>query len=541
MTDDENRAVEKLQKKIRKLEAALKIVADHSGKAESRMRRQFEVVSETIPVPMIISNENDEIVFANLSAQKTFGHTPDDFSELSTASLYDHPDDRKLFLNILSDKGEVNAFRTELRKPDGSVFPAELFSQPIYFDVQDCILTVVHDLTEVMALEKQLRQTQKMEAIGTLASGIAHDFNNILAAIFGYAELVANLLELETDKRKKGYLDNLLKAASRGKSMIVQMMAFCRQTEKEKTPFHLSAIVDEVVKMMSNLTRSDIDIRSDIRNKEMIVMGDPTQIHQVVTNLITNSVHALSDKGGKIEVILEKAVMIEGQRGEILIPRLKPGTYARVTVKDDGPGIEKGIIHSIFDPFFTTKPVGQGSGMGLAMVHGIIQGHNGSVSVESEPRKGAAFHCYFPVTEDDDRDAKPDVEPESVGKGDEHILFVDDDLMVLEVCSELLQNMGYRVTSCEGSRKALKIFKSQPKDVDLVITDNAMPEMSGTALSQEIRKIRSDIPIILITGMLFEEGSELKKTGIQAFIQKPFDQRKMESVIRDVLDAGKEV
>lgn len=267
--------MERLRKKIRKLEAALNIVADHSGKAESRMRKQFEVVSETLPVPMVISDENDKIVFANLSAQKIFAYGSDHFSKLSASSLYDNPDDKALFLETLSDKGEVSGFRTELRKADGSVFPAVLFSQPIYFDVRDCILTVVHDLTEVMALEKQLRHIQKMEAVGTLASGIAHDFNNILSAIFGYTTLVANALDPEKNEKEKGYLDNVMIAGRRAKGMIMQMMAFCRQSEKEREPFHIASVVSEVVKMICNLTRSDIDIRPDIRDKDMLAMGIP--------------------------------------------------------------------------------------------------------------------------------------------------------------------------------------------------------------------------------------------------------------------------
>ncbi|MDM8539131.1 ATP-binding protein, partial [Desulfobacterales bacterium HSG17] len=420
------------------------------------------------------------------------------------------------FLGTLEDNGEVRGFRVELKKSGGSLFPAALFSREISFDGQYCILTVVHDLTEIMFLEKQLRQSQKIEAIGTLTSGIAHDFNNILSAIFGYTELTADLLDLEKDKKIIGYLDNVLKAADRAKSMIVQMMDFCRQTEKEKKPFHISLTVTEVVEMMCSLTPSDIVIRFEIKNKDMVVMGDPTQIHQVVTNLITNSIHALTGKGGKIEVILDKADIIEKQWAEILIPKLKSGVYARITVKDNGPGIGKGVIHNIFDPFFTTKPVGKGSGMGLAVIHGIVQGHNGAISVESEPGKGAAFHCYFPVTEHDNENAKPDVEFTSIKKGDARILLVDDESLILDLCTNVLRTMGYHITPCAESWKALKIFKNSPEDFDLVLTDNLMAEISGIELSKEILKIRPDIPIILITGTLFETESELKKTGIRA-------------------------
>lgn len=539
MMDDKDAIIKNLQKKIRKLEATLKIVTNHSGKTETRMRKQFEVVSETIPVPMIISAENGETVFANLNAQKIFGYSPEVFANLNASSLYNNSSELKSFLKILLEKREVSCFRVELKNSKGRVFPAALFSHGIYFDGQDCILTVIHDLTEVMALEKQLRQTQKMEAIGTLAGGIAHDFNNILAAILGYTELTTILLDSEKDKEKKRYLDNVLKAADRAKSMIMQMMAFCRQSEQEKKPFHISAIINEVVKMMTHLTPSDIDIRASIRDKDMVVTGDPTQIYQVVTNLITNSVHALSEKGGNIEVILKKTDIIESRRDEVLSYELEPGEYAKITVKDNGPGIDKGIIHNIFDPFFTTKPVGQGSGMGLAVAHGIILGHFGAIDVESEPGKGTAFQCYFPVSQDDTEKFRPDVELEIPRNGHERILLVDDDLMVLDVSIQILKKMGYNVTPCAEGGKALQILKSRPEKFDLVITDNVMPKMSGTELSREILKIRSDMPVIMMSGTLPKDEDELKAIGVLATVQKPFDRKKIQLVIRDVLDAGK--
>jgi len=539
MTDNKDTVIKKQQKKIRKLEAALKIVADYSGKTESRMRKQFEVVAETIPVPLVITKKNGKIIFSNLNAQKTFGYAPEDFTGIETLSLYNNPDDRNLLLDILSDKGEVNGFRIELRKSDGSVFPAVLFSQQFYFDVQDCILTVIHDLTDVMALEKQLRQTQKMEAIGTLTGGIAHDFNNILTAIIGYTDLTINSLDPKKDSKNQRYLNKVLEASGRAKTMIKQMMAFCRQSEIEKKPFKISLIVAEVLKLMGNLTPSDIVIRSKIQEKDMVVMGDPTQIHQLVTNLITNSVQALSGGGGKIEVILQKIDTAHKLTGATPILEKKPGSYAIITVRDNGPGIVKGVIHNIFDPFFTTKPVGKGTGMGLAVVHGIVRGHNGSVSVESEPGKGTALHCYFPVIEYSDEITKPGIEFASVVKGDERILLVDDDAMVLGASSGTLEDLGYRVTSCAGSRQGLNTFATHPEDFDLVITDNIMPEMSGTELTGEILKIRPDIPIIMATGTLPANDSGLKKLGIRAFIQKPFERSEMQSVIREVMDSGK--
>ncbi len=536
---NDNNVIKNLQEKIRKLEATLQIVTSHSGQTETRLREQFEVVSETIPVPMIISEENGEIVFANLNAQKTFGYSSEDFAGVETRSLYDNPEQFKSFLEILSEEGEVSGFRVELRKPEDTVFPAVLFSHRIYFDGQNCILTVVHDLTEIMFLEKQLRQTQKLEAIGTLTSGIAHDFNNTLTVISGYTELTEALLDPEKDDGKKKYLNNVQKASNRAKSMIMQMMAFCRQVEQKKKSFHISSITAEVVEMMNNLTPSDIDVSSDIRDKDMIVSGDPTQTHQVVANLITNAVHALSEKGGMIEIFLKEVDVAAEQRNEMLISKLEPGKYAKITVKDNGPGIDRNIVHNIFDPFFTTKPVGKGSGMGLAVVHGIVLGNKGSISVESEPEKGSAFHCYFPVSEKYDETAISDIKKRRVGKGTENILLVDDESMILEINVQILETMGYKVSSSTSSMNALEMFKIRPENFDLIVTDNLMPEMSGFEMVEEIVKIRPDIPVIMISGTLSKSDIELKKAGITTTIQKPYNGREIQAVVWEVLDAAK--
>lgn len=539
MVDDRDQTIKRLREKIRKLEATLKIVADHHGKTETRMRRQFEVVAETIPVPLAIIKNAGEIAFANQSAHDTFGYTQADFNNVRAPALYQNSEDRQLFLDALKMEKEIQNFRVELKKADGSAFPASLFSRRINFDGQDCILTIMHDLTDVMNLEKQLRHTQKMEAIGTLTGGIAHDFNNILSIIFGYTELTVELLDAPEDQQKKENLENVLKAARRAKAMIMQMMAFCKQVEKAKTPFNIAAVVSEVVEMMANLTPSDIDVRPDIRDKRMIVTGDPTQIHQVVTNLITNAVQALAEKGGRIEVTLEKSVLSKEQCTEIGASHFEPGEFAQISIKDNGPGIDNAIIQNIFDPFFTTKPMGKGSGMGLAVVHGIVRSHNGCIQVESEAGQGVVFHCYFPLAAQNDETARPDLQSEKLIKGDETILLADDETMVLNVCTNILQRLGYHVTSCDGGASALAHFESNPENFDLVITDNIMPDMNGLELSQKILQIRPDIPIIMAAGAMPKKESELKKQGVRAFIQKPFDRTRIQLLIREVLDAAK--
>ena len=290
--------------------------------------------------------------------------------------------------------------------------------------------------------------------------------------------------------------------------------------------------------MMTPLTPSGIIIRPDIRHEEMVVLGDSTHIHQVVTNLMTNALHALSGRGGRIDVSIKKADKLEKQQGEILLPKDPSVSYAELMVKDDGGGIEKQIIHAIFNPFFTTKVAGEGSGMGLAVTHGIIQSLNGALNVDTEPGKGAAFYCYVPLTtESGVHSGMTERSSENGGDGEqERILVVDDEPMILDICNELLGNMGYHVTFCEDAEKALAMFKTQPDAFDVFMTDNTMPEMSGTELCVEIRKIRQDIPIILISGNLLIKESDLKGADVQAFIQKPFDLEEMQTTIRGVLE-----
>ncbi len=397
---NENKEKDKLKRRIAGLEKTLQIVTGYSGRIEKNLRQLFEVVSDTMPVPMMISLKTGAILFFNGNAQKIFGYSEKEFRKIAASLLYENPDDRGIFLKTLEDKGEVRDFAVNLKKADGSVFPASLFSRQIVFEGQNCLLTVIHDLSELkqeeekrLMLERQLRQTQKMEAIGTMAGGIAHDFNNILTVIFGKLELASMMLPGESKVVR--YIADALAAARRAKAMTKQILAFCRKTEYARKPFHISTVVAEAYKMIASLTPSDIEVRLGIKAESAIILCDPTQIHQVMMNLCSNAHHALRDRGGVIEILLEE--VRAGSQEKIMIPALKSGDYVRLTVRDNGPGIEKNIVDRVFDPFFTTKPSGEGTGMGLSIVRGILQAHGGAVSVDSEPGKGAAFHCWFPL------------------------------------------------------------------------------------------------------------------------------------------------
>ncbi|OQX24397.1 MAG: hypothetical protein BWK80_21040 [Desulfobacteraceae bacterium IS3] len=539
--DNDNKEKDKLKRRITGLEKTLQIVTGYSGRVEKNLRQLFEVVSDTMPVPMMISLKTGAILFSNGNAQKIFGYSDEDFHKINAAVLYENPQDRNVFIKTLEDNGEVRDFAVRMKKADGTVFPASLFSRQIVFEGQNCLLTVTHDLSELkqeeekrLLLERQLRQTQKMEAIGTMASGIAHDFNNILTIIFGRSELA--LLMLPEESKAAKYIADALSAANRAKIIIMQILAFCRKKEEERRPFRISMIVAEAAKMIESLTPSNISIRLRIKSKASIILCDPTQIHQVMMNLCFNANHALRDRGGVIEILLEEVTVSSQEK--IMIPTLNPGSYVRLTVSDNGPGMDKGIIDRVFDPFFTTKPAGEGTGMGLAIVHGIVQAHGGAVSVESEPGKGAAFHCYFPIVAEAETSAF--VKPEkTVPGGSENILFVDDEKDISDTCTQILKTLGYDVTTRVRSPEAFALFKQNPGQFDLVITDEIMPEMSGSEMASEMLKIRMDIPIILITGRETDDKI-LSESGIRAVIRKPFSRLEIGSAIRDILDENKE-
>ncbi len=540
--DKENKEKDKLKRRIAGLEKTLQIVTGYSGRIEKNLKQLFEAVSETMPVPMMISLKAGPILFSNGNALKIFGYSEKEFHRINDSLLYENPEDRSLFLKILEDKGEVRDFAVNMKKADGTIFPASLFSRQIVFEGQNCLLTVIHDLSELkqeeekrLMLERQLRQTQKMEAIGTMAGGIAHDFNNILTVIFGKLELATMMLPVETKAVR--YIADALTAAKRAKAMTKQILAFCRKSEYARKACHISTVVAEACKMIASLTPSDIEVRLRNKSESAIILCDPTQIHQVIMNLCSNAHHALRGRGGVIEILLEEVTVASQEK--IMIPALKPGDYVRLTVRDNGPGIEKNIADRVFDPFFTTKPAGEGTGMGLSIVHGILQAHGGAVSLESEPGKGTAFHCYFPLIAQTEDLTESAMLQETVQGGTEKILFVDDESDILSTCGRMLKNLGYRVTDRARSPEALALFKENPDRFDLVITDNTMPELSGIAMASEMLKIRRDIPVIIITGRETDDNV-FAETGIRTVIRKPFSRNEIGAAIRKVLDKNRE-
>ncbi len=386
------------------------------------------------------------------------------------------------------------------------------------------------EIAERERAEAELRQTQKMEALGTLSGGIAHDFNNILAAIIGFTELMAN--RAAKGSRDERHLKRIMEASIRGRDLVRQMLAFSRKTEQEKKPLRVSSVVKETVALIRAAIPATISIRVNTLSEPEQILADPTQIQQVLMNLCTNASHAMREKGGTLDIDLD-GVSVSPSNGD---PRdMRPGLYARLIVRDTGTGISPDVMDRIFDPFFTTKKLGEGTGLGLSVVHGIVKQHNGYIFVESEPGKGSIFTVYFP---------KISGEPETdaagggvVPTGSERILFVDDEEALVEMGEDVLAELGYQVTARMSSREALALFRLDPSRFDLVMTDQTMPEMTGLELAREILAIRADIPIIMCTGFShLVDADAAKAAGIKTFVMKPLTRREIAKTIRKVLE-----
>ncbi len=378
---------------------------------------------------------------------------------------------------------------------------------------------VSRDNSQSRRIEMQLRQAQKMEAMGTLAGGIAHDFNNILSAIIGYTELAQDYVT-EGSKVQRN-LEEVLKAGLRARDLVRQILTFSRQVEGERKPVQVHLIVNEALKLLRSSIPSTIKIRESIDKKSGMVIADPTQIHQVVMNLCTNAYQAMDDHGGVMHVALEK-IMVDSDFIKIQ-PQLQEGPYIRLSVSDTGEGMDSPTLERIFDPFFTTKTQGKGTGLGLATVHGIVTNLQGIIHVDSTVGQGSTFSVYLPCTEKGMSDHKimKDVFPHGQG---ERILLIDDETSIVQIEKQMLEDLGYIVTTRTDSMEALEGFRMLPDQFDLVITDMTMPNLTGVDLSHKILEIRPDIPIILCTGFSDKINKErAQELGIQEYLEKPFD------------------
>ncbi len=381
-------------------------------------------------------------------------------------------------------------------------------------------------------MQAQLQQAQKMETIGTLAGGIAHDFNNILAVILGYAEMAYEKSPAESLLKKD--IGQVIKASHRAKELVKQILTFSRQDKTERVLVQPATIIRDTIKLLRSFLPTTIDIQLDIDAKAGFVMADPTQIHQILMNLCTNAYHAMEKTGGTLSISLKKANPTSEDFANEL--HVQQGDFLRLSIADTGTGIPPEIRERIFEPYFTTKEIGKGTGMGLAIIHGIVTGSGGLISCHSRPGEGTVFHVHLPVIEGD---ALPEqTQAEQIQFGSERILFIDDERIIADMGKSMLERLGYHVTVKTNSIEALAAFEKQPEEFDLVITDQTMPGITGSELARRILQIRPGMPIILCTGyssLISEENA--RACGIKGFAFKPLARKQLAALVREMLDA----
>lgn len=477
---------------------------------------------------MIFANPSHEFVLG-FSASSLVGKTVQEFI---------HPEDLAEATVALRDLKRSARFR--FRHADGSWRWLEASGQRFESSEGIRYVIVSTDISEQIRneqtkrdLEEQLLQSQKLEAIGTLAGGIAHDFNNILASMFGNIELAK--MKVQSGKPIDVYLDRLLEASERARDLVKQILAFSRKQELERKPISLNQTVHEALNLMRASLSKTIEIVEEIPRDELRIRGDATQIHQVVINLCTNAAHAMKENQGTITVRIESMEVDELKSRQI--PGISPGRYFCLTVRDTGHGMDGLMLRRIFEPFFTTKALGKGTGLGLSMVHGIVSQHDGGIAVESEPGKGTSFSIYLPPCADESTAAATSTGAPPRGSG-EWILLLDDEAELNEVLSDLLMTGGYMVTGVTDGEQALRELRANPKKFSAVVTDYMMPRMNGLTIASLARDIRPDIPIVLLTG--HGESAELERRTnlpIDALLLKPVTHRSLMETLAAVLQS----
>lgn len=520
-------ANKKLQQDILERQRAEKALKEAEEKYRSIFENAVEGIFQHSPDGYYIS--------ANPSLARIFGYeTPAELihqvKDIASQLCVDRKQYEE-FLHKINQDGTIRISEMQMYRKDGSTNWVSINAHAVRDEKESLLYYegTMMDITETKILESQLRQAQKMEAMGTLAGGIAHDFNNILNAVMGYAEIA--LISPKADDELRRYLAEILKASERARDLVKQILTFSRKSDEKLMPMRVSPIIKEVLKLLKASLPSTITICQDIGPDPDPVLADSTQIHQILMNLFTNAAYALRETKGEIKVsLISEEIKIDAPYG------LVPGRYLKLIVSDTGIGIDSAIVGRIFDPFFTTKQPGEGTGMGLSVVYSIVKNYGGAVTVQSEVGKGTEFSVYLPLLTGklDNQEAKSN---ESVSGGKECILFVDDEVMLVELGKSILTGIGYDVVGRTSSVEALELFRTCPERFDLVVTDMTMPNMTGIELAKKLMQLKPGIPIIICTG--FSEAitaENVKSTGVKDLIMKPFVRRQIAESIRRTLD-----
>jgi PAS domain S-box-containing protein len=506
--------------------------------ATERLRRseeRYRLIADNMTDLVAMSDEEGNFAYVSPSYERVLGYGPD---TLLGKPIYElvHRDDLPDILSLIEERRkdfQPAAARYRMRHQNGEYLWFETHGRVI-FDEEGRNKGAVfntRDITENRRLETELRQAHKMEAIGTLAGGIAHDFNNILGIILGNSELA--IQDMPESHRARQNLVEVREACERAKDMVARILTFSRRTEHKRKPVRMRRIVEDSLRLLRSSIPTTIEIRARFSNSRDTILADPTQINQILINLCSNASYAMRDTGGVIEIAMRNVEYEQNAPG--LDGNPGPGAYLLLAVRDTGRGMAPEVLRRVFDPYFTTKERGQGTGMGLSVVHGIVTSHEGAIRVQSEPGDGTVFEICFPLIEEGGA-AEEEVSA-ALPSGRERILLVDDEAALLDVGQRMLHHLGYQVTTKANSLEALEAFRAEPDGFDVVMTDMTMPLMTGGELARELLQIRPDVSIILCTGfseVITEERA--REMGVRAFVMKPFALREIAQIVRRVLD-----
>jgi two-component system, cell cycle sensor histidine kinase and response regulator CckA len=507
--------------------------------SEEKFRKAFKISPDAIA----ISRMSDGMyISVNQGFTEIMGYEESDVVGKTSIELniWDTQADRKKLLEGLRENAVVNNLEIQFIRKNGKKVWGMISASIIELEGFDHILSITRDITErklaeenLRRLEERLRLSEKMEAIGQLAGGIAHDFNNVLGGIIGYTDL--SLGRVGNDHVLENNLLSVLKAAERAKNLVKQILTYSRRSNSAKSITLIKPIISEVIDLLKSSIPSSVNIESDLQAESKPILANSTQIHQVVLNLATNAVHAMDSKGNLMIRLYSSRVDREedGVIGEIL-----PGAYTVIEVSDTGSGMDVATLSKAFEPFFTTKAIGVGSGMGLSVVLGIVQSHQGNIQVKSVEGEGTIFKIYFPASEESI--VVPGMEVnQTLLMGNERILFVDDEAMLLELAEQMLSPLGYTVICLSDSLEALKFIRNKANEIDILVTDQTMPFMLGTELAIEVKKIRKDLPIILCTG--YSGNIKMEQAladGISRLVMKPYGMIEICTSIREALNTN---
>ncbi|MEW6670713.1 MAG: PAS domain S-box protein [Thermodesulfobacteriota bacterium] len=502
---------------------------------ETRLRTIFDLS----PAGIILVDPKGIITYANQGMTKMFGYTQQELIGLPYPNLV-HPYQRNIgdqrMRQLIGHEIDSVSYERHYIRADGTDFYGFLSGRR-HEDNQGKLISlvgIITDISDQKMLEEQLRQASKMESIGTLAGGIAHEFNNMLGIIIGNAELAKdNIPEWSPAVHS---IEEIRKASLRATDIVRKLLSFARKSPSSRKPMQIRPVVEETLDLLRKTIATTIDIRRDFSCTTETILADPTEIGQVLMNLCSNAAQAMVDGTGVIDVRLE-AVHLDSHMAD-RYENIKSGDYAILTVTDSGMGIEPSVMERIFDPYFTTKNIDEGLGMGLAIVHGIVKKHDGTIAIKSSVGAGTTAKVLFPLISE--QPAPKSQTADDVPSGTERILLVEDEASLLGMVKQMIERCGYEVHAESNSVEALKIFQENPKGFDIVITDMAMPHMSGDRLASELIRIRPDIPVILCTG--YSDRIDEKKAralGIKSFIMKPFSRHNLAGIVRKVLDDEK--